>query len=85
MTWTARGQLHDGRRYTVTWPGELPAELAELVLEAAGEAFLATVTGPTLRMLEGGAWLLALLRERTELEQVTGRPPSWPLPPGAVG
>jgi len=92
VSWAARGELHDGTPYAVAWPGELPAELEELVEAAALERawFLGTVTGPTLLPPapgedDRGAWLLALLRHRTQLRKVTGRPPTWSLPPGACG
>ena len=93
MSWTASGHLRDGTSYIVAWPdvrwpGGLPVELREMVEDAEREqaSFLYSPTGPTL--LPGavdGAWLLALLRERTLLGKVTGRPPHWPLPPGAMG
>lgn len=92
LSWTARGELHHGTAYVMAWPGELPWELEDLVEAAELEraAFLGTATGPTLLPPapgedDRGAWLLALLRERTRLHKVTGRPPRWPLPPGACG
>jgi len=93
MTWTARGKLHDGTPYVVAWPAVrwpsgLPVELRGLVEDAELEqaAFLYSPTGPTLFPgAVDGAWLLALLRDRTHLGKVTGRPPHWPLPPGACG